>query len=210
MSDRAAAGSVANPCGRKRSEEVRQRILTAAHELLHEKGFRALTIEGIAERAGAGKVTLYRWWSSKAAIVLEALLENVGAQVAFKETASPLDDLRDYLEEFSALISGRSGVLLASLLAEGVLDPEVGQVFRDTWLRPRRAEAAKLMQRAQDAGELTTQVDIDAIMDMFFGPIYYRLVVQHAPITREFAHTVWATVSRGLVPKRAPQLLAAP
>lgn len=197
------------PSGRRRSEEVRQRVLAAAHELLQEKGFRALIIEGIAERAGAGKVTLYRWWSSKAAIVLEALLQKVGSQVAYKESPHALEDLRDCMERFASLISGQSGVLLASLLAEGVLDPEVGQAFRDTWLRPRRAEASKLLRRAQEAGELTEAVDIDAIMDLFFGPIYYRLVVQHAPVTEAFAHTVWKSVSLGLAPQPR-RLIAAP
>ena len=61
--------------GRKRSEESRQAILTAAAEMVAEVGYAGLSIEGIAARSGTGKQTIYRWWPSKAAILGEALLE---------------------------------------------------------------------------------------------------------------------------------------
>ena len=60
--------------GRRRSERSHEAILAATQRLLLERGYRELTIEGIAARAGVGKQTIYRWWPSKAALVLEAYL----------------------------------------------------------------------------------------------------------------------------------------
>ncbi len=186
------------PCGRPRSAATRKRILAASVALLQERGFRAMTIEGIAERAHAGKVTIYRWWPSKAAVVLEALLEGIEKAVTIRETAQPLDDLRAYMEDFAELIGGPFGDMLAGLIAESVLDPAVGEAYRNTWQRPRRAEARKIFTRAMIAQQIPAEADVESMLDMFFAPIYYRLIMRHQPVSREFARTLWSTVMLGL------------
>jgi AcrR family transcriptional regulator len=191
--------------GRPRCEDSRVRILVAARELLEERGLRATTMEAIAERAGASKVTIYRWWSHKAAVVLDAMLDTT-PRIESNEAVSPLLSLLAQMRSFARFLGSRRGRLLAQVVAEGVTDPEVGAAYREHWVKPRRDAARALLRRAIDAGELAPDIDIDATLDALFGPLYYRFLIQHAPLTREFAETIFRTVMSGIAlppPQRA-------
>jgi AcrR family transcriptional regulator len=179
----------------------RQRILHAARDLLEERGLRALTIEGIAERAGTSKVTVYRWWSHKAAVVLDAMLAEVSPRMPYRESSSPLESLRDQMKSFSRFLRGRHGKLLTGIVAEGILDPEIGEAYREHWVKPRRDDARVLLGRAVEAGELEPGVDLDVILDSLFGPLYYRFLINHAPLTPVFAESVFRSVMAGVASK---------
>jgi AcrR family transcriptional regulator len=198
-----SVGSCPRLPGRPRSEASRQRILCAARDLLEERGLGALTIEAIAERSGTSKVTIYRWWSHKAAIVLEAILAETSPTMPYRASASPLESLRAQMRSFARFLSGRYGRLLVGVVAEGVLDEEVGAAYREHWVRPRRDDARKLLGRAILAGELDADTDIDVALDALFGPLYYRFLVKHAPLTPAFAERVFQTAMSGLATRSA-------
>jgi AcrR family transcriptional regulator len=192
--------------GRPLSEIVRKNVLRAAIELLEERDFKSLTIEAIAERAGASKVTLYRRWPNKAAIVMEAFLADVAPRVPFRHSGSALEDLRTQMIMLVRLLRGPRGRWIAGLIAEGVLDAEVNEALRTRWLVHRRAEGLKVVQRAIEQGELAPDVDPDVVLDALYGPIYFRLLLGHRPIDARFATSVWETATRGFrvrEPKRA-------
>jgi AcrR family transcriptional regulator len=189
--------------GRPRSEASRQRILAAARELLEERGLRAMTICAIAERAGTSKVTVYRWWSHKAAIVLEAMLSEVSPEIPYRESASPLESLRDQMKSFSRFLNGANGRLLQSVVAEGVLDAEVGHAYRQHWVKPRRDDARKLLLRAVEAGEVGAEVDLEVVLDALFGPLYYRFLIQHARLDSAFAESIFGSVMGGVASEEA-------
>ncbi len=194
----AAPPEAPRPAGRPRCEESRARILAAARDLLEERGLRALTIEAIAERACASKVTVYRWWPHKAAIVLEAILAETSPLMPYRESVSPLESLRDQMRTFTRFLNGRYGKLLVGVVAEGVLDEEVGRMYREHWVRPRRDDASRLLARAIEAGELPEDSDVETILDALFGPVYYRFLVKHAPLTPAFADAVFRSVMAGV------------
>jgi AcrR family transcriptional regulator len=189
--------------GRPRSEDSKRRILLAARELLEERGLRGMTIEAIAERSGASKVTIYRWWSHKAAIALEALLAEISPRMPYRESSSPLASLRDQMRSFARFLAGRRGQLLVAVAAEGMLDAEVGAAYREHWVRPRREDASRLLQSAVDAGELPRDLDVQVTLDALFGPLYYRFLVQHAPVSPAFAEAIFVTVMAGLATEEA-------
>jgi AcrR family transcriptional regulator len=203
--ERAAAEPVeaSRAVGRPRSEASRQRILAAARELLEQRGLRAMTICAIAERAGTSKVTVYRWWSHKAAIVLEAMLSEVSPEMPYKESASPLESLRDQMKSFSSFLNGPNGRLLQSVVAEGVLDAEVGHAYRQHWVKPRRDDARKLLLRAVEAGELGAGTDLEVVLDALFGPLYYRFLIQHARLDAAFAESIFESVMGGVASEEA-------
>jgi AcrR family transcriptional regulator len=202
-----ATAAAVRQLGRPRSEESRQRILAAARELLEERGLRALTVEAIAERAGTSKVTLYRWWSNKAAIVLEAILAETSPIMPYRETASPLQSLRNQMRSFARFLNGHYGRLLVGVVAEGVLDPEIGEAYRVHWVKPRRDDARLLLGRAIAAGELPKRSDVEVILDALFGPLYYRFLVKHAPLTPAFAEAIFRSVMSGVASPEARRRL---
>src|SRR5579859_7045992 len=124
--------------GRRRSENSHRAILQATMEVLEETGYRAMTIEAIAARAGVGKKTIYRWWPSKASVALEALTAYIEAHVPFSDTGSLEGDLLAYFELAFPGLRGKSGTVLSGLVAEAQLDPEFAREFQRTFIVPRK------------------------------------------------------------------------
>ena len=193
--------SLARGRGRPRDEEARQRILQGALELLEESGFSQVTTEAIAERAGASKATIYRWWPNKAAVLIEAFRKAVTPDLPFPDTGCIRKDFRLQLQSFSRMLTGRRGRIFVAFVAAAQNDEEVAAAFRTLWLKPRRAEAKLALQLRQQRGELREDVDLDLALDLLYGPFYYRLLTGHAPLSEEFGEALAYAVLDGLKPK---------
>jgi AcrR family transcriptional regulator len=182
--------------GRPRSEATQRAILTAALAELRERGYAALTIEGIATRAGAGKQTIYRWWPSKADVVLDALLDMAATQVALPDKGTLDADLAAFLTATFRQHGHRA--VLTGLMAQTVLDPVFAGAFRERFLFARRAALRTVLERAVDRGEITADTDLELLLDVVFGVLWYRLLVNHAPLTEEAGRELAALVLRSV------------
>ena len=169
--------------GRPRSEASRQAILTAAITLATETGYAGLTIEGIAARAGVGKQTIYRWWPSKADVLLEAGAAKADLYVPVTDHGSYRADLRAFLTASYAMANyGQFADLLRSLMAEAQLDRDFGERFRVSFLERRRDAIAIITDRARDRGDLPRHPDPATVADIVFGTIWYRVLATRRPL----------------------------
>jgi AcrR family transcriptional regulator len=110
--------------GRPRSEQARRAVLHAVDDMLVEMGYAAMTMKGIAERAGVGRQTVYRWWSTKAEILLEACIEDLHNEVTG-------DDLFSYLQSLSEFLTrSPAGLAYLALLGEAQHDPAVRELLQ--------------------------------------------------------------------------------
>lgn len=166
--------------GRPRSEAARRAILAAALEELEEHGYGGLTVEAIAARAGVGKQTIYRWWSSKAGVVLDALLETAAERITVPDLGSLGADLAGFLEATFRQRGQRK--VLVGLMAQALLDPAFAVAFRDRFLFGRRAALREIIRRAAARGEIADGVDHELLIDVVYGVLWYRLLVDHAPM----------------------------
>jgi len=168
--------------GRKRSEQSRLAILTATFELTRDEGYRALTVEGIAARAGVGKQTVYRWWPTKADVLLEALATKAELHVSVADRGSFRADLEQFLRDSFALL-GVPGVAqaLRSLMAEAQVDSQFASRFREGFLDRRRAALAELLQRARRRGDAPPVAD-ELVAYVVFGVIWYRVLATDRPL----------------------------
>ncbi|MEU6644520.1 TetR/AcrR family transcriptional regulator [Saccharomonospora sp. NPDC046836] len=174
--------------GRKRSEESRLAILTAAFELASEVGYAGLTIEGIAARSGAGKQTIYRWWPSKADVLLDALAVKADLHVPIPDEGDYTEDFRRFLTTSFAL--GRKQPVvdaLRALMAQAQMDAEFGERFRTEFLQRRRDALRIILDRAHDRGDLPPGPSPDTIADIVFGTIWYRLLATDRPLDKRLA-----------------------
>lgn len=169
--------------GRPRSEAARRAILDAAIAELLEHGYAALTMQGIAQRAGVGKQTVYRWWTSRADVVLEALIELADERIAVPDTGTLPGDLVDFLEATFRQRGQRPALI--GLMAEALLDPVFAKQFRDRFLFSRRAALRGILGRAAARGEIAPDVDPEMLMDVVYGVLWYRLMLDHAPLNEE-------------------------
>jgi AcrR family transcriptional regulator len=186
----ATSQELARGRGRPRDESRQRRILKAALELMDTTGFAQVTVEAIAERAGTSKATVYRWWPNKAAVVIEAFREAIAPELPLRNTGTLRDDLTSQLRNFSRVLSGRGGRMLRSFLAAGMSDPDVAAAFRSTWSAPRRAEAKQMLRQKQVSGQLGKDADLDLVLDLLYGPMYYRFLVKNEPPSQKYAEAV--------------------
>ena len=188
----------ARPPGRPRSERARRAILQAANELLEGEGFAAVTVEAIAERAGVSKATVYRWWPNRAAVVMDGFLSTVSSEVPFPHTGHAREDIRIHMRRLAEAFSGKMGRTVAALIAEGQTDPELAEALRSRWLSVRRAEAREILELGIERGELRDDIDLEVAVDVLYGPIYYRMLVGHAPLEGDFADALADHIFSGL------------
>ena len=185
--------------GRPRSEHARAAILSSTLELLEQVGFSELTIEAVATRAGVGKATIYRWWPNKAMLVADAFMSSVIRETRFPDTGSVREDLRAQMQRLASIFRGPRGRILRSLIGGGQSDPELIAAFSNRWLIPRRAEAFGILQRAIDRQQLPDDLDRNMLLDTLYGPLYFRLLVGHGPVSVAFVDDVCDAVMSGVV-----------
>jgi AcrR family transcriptional regulator len=184
--------------GRPRDGDCRERILRAGLELLEESSFADITTDAIAERAGASKATIYRWWPNKAAVLIEALREAVAQELPFPDTGDLRQDIRLQLRNFIKLLTGRRGRIFKAFIAAAQSDPEVAQTFEAVWRHPRRASAKVALEQHRGQA-LREDVDLDVVMDALYGPVYYRLLVGRGTLSERYADSISDIVLDGIV-----------
>jgi AcrR family transcriptional regulator len=173
--------------GRPRSEVARSAILLAALEIVEQSGYPALTMEGIARRAAVSKQTVYRWWPSKAAVVLEALNEGAAEIAPAPDAGDLAEDLRAFLRRSVLGARGRTARLLVALMAEAQLDQAFARSFQSGFLAQRRAVMVEFLDRARARGEIGSNLDLELIAELFFGALWYRLLAASGPVNQGFA-----------------------
>lgn len=183
--------------GRPRSVESRRAILHAAMMILQSDGYRALTIEGIAARAGVSKQTIYRWWPSAAYIVLEALTADPH-QSLLPDTGALSEDLLGLVRPMVKALAARRGPIMKALIAEAQADPRFAETFRTTFMAQHREALAALVGRAQLRGEVGVDADPELAADIVYGPMLYRLLNGHGALDDAFARGVAEAAIRAL------------
>lgn len=183
----------------RRSRSSHHAILDATRELIRERGYGALTIEGVAARAGVGKQTIYRWWPSKGAVAIEALFEQVELAIEFPDTGDLQRDLGSLLASVAELLgSPETGPALTALLADTQHDDALRKIWQQQLFRPIRGRYLQRVAAAREAGELPADVADDEILDCSFGPLWFRALTRPETMNQAFGRTVARVVFDGL------------
>jgi AcrR family transcriptional regulator len=167
-----------NSPGRPRSQQSHQAMLKATLELLAEVGFDGMSIDAIAARAGVGKTTIYRRYTSKEELVADAI-ENVREEIAIPDTGNFQSDI-DALIENAAQITltplGRQTV--AMIIGNASTNPQFARLYWTKYLQPRRKTFAVVIERAKARHEISPDLDSDLVFDMMSGIMLYALIFQ--------------------------------
>jgi AcrR family transcriptional regulator len=170
-----------------RSELARQAVLEAADDLLVEKGFSGVTVEGIAARAGVAKQTIYRWWNTKTDILLDAFLQDAAEELIPPDHGDLGKDLRAYLRQLASFLTrSDAGAVFKALLGHAQHDMEFAAVLRQRFLDEQRKRDYLPLQRAIERGQLPAGLDLAAEIDQLAGPIYHRVLVTADPVDPAF------------------------
>jgi AcrR family transcriptional regulator len=176
-------------------------VLDAARALFEEQGYAAATIESIAARSGVAKTTIYRSWPSRAAVLVDVLVEMASTLVPPPRGGDPIRAMSAELRGIASAINGPLGRLLTSLLGDAQVEPQVRSVLIERLFGPRSQASANNISRAQAGGTLRPDVPPHVAIDLLVGPLFYRMFVQHQPVTETFVKQVWRYVVEGLQPR---------
>ncbi|NUR00757.1 MAG: TetR/AcrR family transcriptional regulator [Streptomyces sp.] len=178
--------------GRPRSETARRAVLDAALLLCQTGGYQALTMKAIAETAGVGRQTVYRWWPTKQDVLIDALrdLRLRRSERLDPDSGDTLADLRTLLTATFALANSLTGKALTGLMADAQHDPGLSDRLQGTVIGPRRYALRLILARGVERGELDEAVPLDLAVDFAFGTMWYRLISHHAPADAELAEQI--------------------
>ncbi|MFJ6687150.1 TetR/AcrR family transcriptional regulator [Streptomyces werraensis] len=216
--------SARTPNATRRSERSRRAIYDAALALVAEVGYPKTTIEGIASRAGVGKQTIYRWWSSKADVLLEAFLDlseqaaeaaarnQPADRTADRATAEPqygIPDTGDLAADLKYVLRATVDELhdpvfetpSRALAAEGVVNEELGRRIVAKLLEPQLQLYVDRLRAAQDAGDVRADIDPCIGLELFVSPLAQRWLQYTGPITYDYTDTLVDYALNGLAPR---------
>jgi AcrR family transcriptional regulator len=173
-----------------RSETSRKAVLQATLDLLSEAppgplSVQKLSIEGVARQAGVSKMTIYRWWPNKAALVIDSFIENHIAQTPIGTEGRAVDVLRAHLIALTEVYAGPEGRLVAQLLGECQFDPGTLKTFKERFWRGRVDAVTALIDRAKQEGDLRDDLGSGEIANLLYAPVYFRLLLQTGDLDAE-------------------------
>ncbi|MDX3608738.1 TetR/AcrR family transcriptional regulator [Streptomyces globisporus] len=212
------------PDSSRRSDRSRRAIHDAALALVTEVGYRRTTIEGIAARAGVGKQTIYRWWPSKAAVLMDAFLdlagrsaegagtepEAGGAGESGKGAQTPgIPDSGDLVADLKLVLRATVDELndpaleapTRALTAEGIVDAKLGAEFVRKLLDPQLALYVTRLGAAQEAGDVRADIDPRIALELLIGPLMHRWLLRTLPLTHAYADAIVDYAVGGLAPR---------
>jgi len=182
---------------RRAAAESHKVIMDAVYELLQNSSARDLTMEAIAKHAKVGRPTLYKWWPSKSAILFSMFHERFPHTLLQPSDGSSEETLRrkvrQLIQEFNALF----GKVMADLIAEGQSEPAVLHDLFEQHISLRRSAAMDDIQKGIVRGEFRKDIDPSVVVDSIFGPIYYRLLLKHAPLTEKYGDEIISHILKG-------------
>ncbi|WP_037887393.1 TetR-like C-terminal domain-containing protein [Streptomyces sp. NRRL S-87] len=190
---------MAPPDPSRRNEQARQAIIAAAFDICVERGFAATTIEAIAARAGVGKTTIYRWWPSKAAILLEGVEIHRDASARFPDSGDIMADLATQTANAMGLFESDFGTVWRGLIAAAQSEEVAAQGVRRI-LRGSIDECVARLAKARDAGQIRQDLDLELVVELVYGPVYHTWLLRTRPVPPDFMRTVLAALEPALVP----------
>ncbi len=177
--------------GRPPNQLAQATILKAAHDILTEDGFGRLTVEAVAARSGVGKPTIYRHWANASELAMAALMSGdpgifAGGGTSLRSALA--GQMRSLIQAF-ATTRGRQ---IAMTLAAADPESEFTKAFRNQVILSSREAGRAMLLEAAARGEIMLQQDLEVLLDMIYGPVFYRLLVGHRPLDAGFADSIVA------------------
>jgi AcrR family transcriptional regulator len=191
------------PNAARRSQRAHRAILDAAYELALDRGPAKMTVEAIAARAGVGKQTIYRWWPSKGALLLDVLVDAVGAVNVMPDTGDVVADLKTQMTAVTELFRSDFARFYTGLIAEAQADDTVARGLAEQLADRAEGPRRQRLEKAQRDGQIRADIDVAAAAEVLYAPLYYRLLLRTAPLSVDHVHALIDATLNGLRPNPA-------
>ena len=204
-------GDMAEPrAGRPRDARTNRAILRATLELIAERGVHGFRTQDVAARAGVGKGAIYRRHRSKDDLVMASVAALVDEEIVVPDTGSTRADLAALMHEAVELYRGSlPGRLMPNLVRAMAERPELARAVREGFLIRRRQALTDVLRRGVKRGDLRRDIDLELVLDVLGGPLFYRLLITGGPLDEQLAEGVTELILRGFAPDKPARLESA-
>ena len=187
-------GRVAGP-----ASETRRAVVLATIDLIDRMTYPSVTIDAIARVSGISKSTIYRYWPSRQALILEAYTHKTNGLTAVVDTGNAVEDLRTYLQKLAFCLNfGGAASTISGLIVDAINDAEFAVLYRETILRERRRTFILILRRGQERQQIREDVDLTTAVDAMYGAVHHRLLVSGLPIDDNFVNSLTGIMAAGL------------
>jgi AcrR family transcriptional regulator len=191
------------PAGRPRSQASRAAILEAAYSFLQDRPVASISTLHIARKAGVSTATVYRWWSTKEALLLDAFLNKVDSALVLKSEGPPLERLKEYVLQVGRFFTGKNGIVSARLLTAIQDNSTLRKEFMERAYSPRDKEIRAVVKEAIRLRQLPAAMEVSVFLDSIIGPLLARLLIHHQQIDEAFVISVFDRVVAGTIAQKA-------
>ena len=186
--------------GAQRNPASEAAILNAAAEILSEVGLAGFSIDAVARRAHAGKPTIYRWWPSKAHLLLDVYTRLKSSRMPDPDTGTLEGDIRTFLTELMRFWignTGNTGGVYRSLIAEAQGDAKAAEALR-AYSKERTEHTARMFERAKARGEMRPDADSLAASDLLSAYAWKLLLTDRLKGSEDMIDKVTSILVHGL------------
>ena len=207
-------GTIKTPSGgRPRSEASRLSLLESAYALMKKQPVNEISTQAIAHKAGVSTATVYRWWPTKEALLLDAVLHVKEQKVLFPEEGTPLERIRSHMISAGKFFGGDDGRVAARIIAAIQDDDHLREGFIEKLYLPQANRLLEVGQDAVNAGELPSGTNVKLLMDTIFGTCLVRILIRHEKVEQEDVAAAFdfaVAGARAYWPKRSKRRISPP
>lgn len=168
---------------RTRDLDARDRILRATRSVIADHGPAGASMGEIARSAGVGRQTIYRWWPSRFALVLDAVVAVTDDRMGFVDTGDFLGDLRRQMLSMIEVFNSDTGALIKEVIAAAQRTPSDAADLRTRLFEHRRAQATAFFELAVERGQLAPPDDLEGVLAALYAPLWLALVANPEPVS---------------------------
>jgi AcrR family transcriptional regulator len=180
--------------GRPRSTEATAAILESAYALMAETGLAAASIDAIARHSNVSKMTIYKWWPSREALLIDAFLNQASRMLPLSGTGSPAAQLRRHAAAYVEALRGEFGRVQLAVVSECIASTGSAELFHERYLRFRRAALIEIIRAGQADGSIGASGTPDDLYDALYGSLFYRYVFGIRPLSPAAARNLVDTL----------------
>jgi AcrR family transcriptional regulator len=180
--------------GRPRSVETADAILESAYRMMASEGLSATTIEAIARDSGVSKMTIYKWWPSREALLIDAFLRQASTMLPFTESGDPLARMMKHVASYVVALNGDFGKVQLAVISECIAGTGSAKIFSERYLELRRDIALKIIKEGQRDGSIIASEAAADLYDRIYGTLFYQYVFDFRHLTADYARKLVKTV----------------
>lgn len=180
--------------GRPRSAETEQAILESAYSIMAAEGLAAASIDAVARDSGVSKMTIYKWWPSREALLIDAFVRQASSMLPLPDKGDVMARIRKHASAYVDALNGDFGKVQLAVISECIAGTGSAKIFAERYLAIRRDVAVRIIRSGQQDGTVHASEPAGDLYDRIYGTLFYQYVFGFRALTRDYAEKLVSSV----------------